>query len=115
MAKCKNCTKCLMGEAVFIHGARVYPFCGVDGEEVENLDEDKECIDFECMTNADRIRSMTDDELANFLYRFNDIDEKVKFCTNKKVCIDLLDKGDTLHDEWCKDCLLEWLRSEVGE
>lgn len=34
MAKCKNCTKCFMGETVFIHGARVYPFCGVDGEEV---------------------------------------------------------------------------------
>lgn len=66
------------------------------------------------MTNADKIRAMTDEELANFLYRFNDIDEKVKFCTNKKVCIDLLDKGDTLPDEWCKECLLEWLKSEVG-
>ena len=67
MAKCKNCTKCLMGEDVFIHGAIVYPFCGVDGEEIENLDEDKECIDFECMTNADRIRAMTDEQLADLI------------------------------------------------
>lgn len=69
---------------------------------------------YEPMTQADRIRSMTDEELANFLYGFNDIDQKVKFCTNKKVCTDWLEKEDTLPDGWCKECLLEWLRSEVG-
>lgn len=93
----KCCPTCGRGD-----GCDVYHKCGED------------CIGYKPMTNADRIRSMTDEELANFLYRFNDIDEKVKFCTNKKVCIDLLDKGDTLPDEWCKECLLEWLKSEVG-
>lgn len=110
MAKCKNCKKCLIGEDIFIHGARVYPFCGVDGEEVENLDEDKECIDFECMTNADRIRSMTDEELAELLGTRFDV---ASVCENlEDGCWYKCKTHECDYDE--TKLIIKWLKSEVG-
>ncbi|MBR3008365.1 MAG: hypothetical protein IKI35_05650 [Stomatobaculum sp.] len=55
------------------------------------------------MTNADRIRSMTDEELADFLDRWEigDIDYAKTFC-------DLCEGQYDCHD----DCVLGWLRQE---
>lgn len=55
-------------------------------------------------TNADRIRAMSDEELANFLDRveMGDIDYSKTFC-------DLCDGFYDCHD----DCLLGWLRAEA--
>ena len=56
------------------------------------------------ITNADRIRSMTDEELANFLDRveMGDIDYSKTFC-------DLCDGFYNCHD----DCLVGWLKAEA--
>ena len=58
------------------------------------------------MTNADRIRSMTDEELADFLDRWEigDVDYSKTFC-------DLCDGQYDCHD----DCLMDWLKSPVEE
>lgn len=64
-------------------------------------------------TNADRIRSMTDEELAELFYSFQNLEDKVKFCKNKDVCNDILDDGDDIPDAMCKKCLVDWLQSEV--
>ena len=55
-------------------------------------------------TNADRIRSMTDEELAEFLDRWalGDIDYSKTFC-------DLCKGQYDCHD----DCLMDWLKEEV--
>lgn len=55
-------------------------------------------------TNADRIRSMSDEELANFLDRveMGDIDYSKTFC-------DLCDGFYDCHD----DCLVGWLKAEA--
>lgn len=55
-------------------------------------------------TNADRIRSMTDEELAEFLDRWElgDIDYSKTFC-------DLCEGQYDCHD----DCLMDWLKEEV--
>ena len=109
MAKCKNCKHLKYKD----DGRERYAWCPLIGDNPD-LEFERFCGAFKKKTNADRIRSMTDEELTEFLYKFNDIDEKVKFCTNKKVCTDWLEKEDTLPDGWCKECLLELLKSEVG-
>lgn len=55
------------------------------------------------MTNADRIRAMSDEELANML-----VQNRCKHCTNEngaKRCFTM----------WCKDGILEWLKKEVED
>ena len=58
------------------------------------------------ITNADRIRAMSDEELADFLDRWElgDIDYAKTFCN---LC-----KGQY---DCHNDCLLDWLRQEVEE
>lgn len=58
-------------------------------------------------TNADRIRSMTNEELATALYQMIDGD---MYCTNKPECGNMLETDDGIPAEWCKACLLAWLR-----
>ena len=47
-------------------------------------------------TNADRIRSMTDEELAKMLW------DEEPWCTAERKCVPS-----------CKDCLAAWLKEEV--
>lgn len=63
-------------------------------------------------TNADRIRSMTDEELAAALLRMLDGDV---YCTNRPECGAMLDTDDGIPCEWCAQCLLAWLRKPVEE
>lgn len=66
--------------------------------------EDGECDKFcsfntkEIKTNADRIRSMTDEELAKALIA------PLGYCETAKEC-----------KPKCVDCLLEWLKKEVDD
>lgn len=74
------------------------------------------CMDFtQKQTNADRIRSMSDEELAELFYQFESLSDELKYCKNKTECEDLLDEGKTIPDNMCKKCLVEWLQSEVEE
>ena len=55
-------------------------------------------------TNADRIRSMSDEELADFIIELNEsclAGAGMVDCSNNTDCID------------CKGIVLEWLQSEV--
>lgn len=67
-------------------------------------------------TNADRIRNMTDTELAHFceLMRFDENNE-IPFCKNLKECDDLLDSDSDIPEYMCEKCMLDWLKSEVQE
>lgn len=66
-------------------------------------------------TNADRIRSMSDEELAELFYSFHNLEDKIKFCKNKTECDNILDSGKEIPNALCKQCLVDWLRSEGGE
>jgi hypothetical protein len=59
------------------------------------------------MTNADRIRNMTDEELAEFLVYTQS--------TIKECMIGVADCKHENTDKDCKDCFLEWLQAEVEE
>ncbi len=66
--------------------------------------------EFERMSKGDKIRAMSDEELAEFLFKVN---------AASKHC--MTEEGDCkwedypTHDKGCKDCFLEWLKSEVKE
>ena len=60
---------------------------------------------FKPMSNADRIRNMTDEELAEFLVFTQS--------TIKECMIGVADCKHENTGKDCKDCFLEWLQAEV--
>lgn len=71
--------------------------------------------EFAPKTNADMIRSMTDEQLADEMLKFPDVCEQAGFCKNDILCNDTLDRGETIEPEMCKRCLMNWLKKEVKE
>lgn len=78
--------------------------------------ESKECIGckqnatdkYTRMTNADRIRSMSDEELTEFLPIVSDF-----MCKPTDKCLEnIFNRGEC---EKTKECALKWLQSEVEE
>lgn len=61
------------------------------------------------LTNADRIRSMTDDELAEIISA-DEVDDKIRFCQSKQECREILVSDGIISVEACKQCALEWLK-----
>lgn len=57
-------------------------------------------------SNADRIRAMSDEELATVLY---DCDS-LGYCSSPPECGDLLETSEGIPKEKCIDCVLAWLR-----
>lgn len=57
------------------------------------------------VTNADRIRAMSDEELAELLYGIDG-----RYCHNDPECGKLLDLDEGIPEEKCKDCVLRWLQ-----
>lgn len=97
MSKCGNCC----------YGVMTGPnrmFCSVQNCLCEEVFD---CEDYEPIvkpqTNADRIRKMSDEELAHFLDRWalGDIDYSRTFCD---MCEGQFD---------CDDCRLWWLKKEA--
>lgn len=84
---CENPTKC--------SGCRYFDFTGGYNKTT---------------TNADRIRSMSDEELAENLYWFCDLEERIGYCKNMPECEKLLETEDGVPEKKCIGCLLEWLK-----
>lgn len=63
------------------------------------------------MTRADRIRNMTNEELAEFAFE-NEIEDNFHFCKNKEECDDM--EGECREEE-CKKCMREWLEEEYEQ
>ena len=71
----------------------------------------KDCLyRTESITNADRIRAMSDDELAENLYWFCNLEERIGYCKNMPECEKLLETEDGIPEKKCIGCLLEWLK-----
>ena len=66
----------------------------------------EKCLGYEPQTNADKIRNMSDEELANVA---------------KNPCDMGFDMGFYVPSKWCKgrncgsQCTLDWLKQEVSE
>ena len=103
MAKCKNCTNLynLSNEDDVIVGK----WCPKINDSPD-IDMERECVHYKGMTQADRIRSMSDEELADYIFGVS---------VHEKPCVLCSDDCDfcELTDEECKNRTLEWLQSEV--
>lgn len=64
----------------------------------------------ESVNNADKIRSMSDEELAENLYWFCDLEERIGYCKNMPECEKLLETECGIPEKKCIGCLLEWLQ-----
>ena len=70
------------------------------------------CKGYIPMTNADRIRAMSDEELANTMYRNPTFTVCDAVCKGDCAAIDTL--NDTKEDA-CKRTILEWLQQPAEE
>lgn len=102
--KCKNCAR-------FVHvnednerttGKPNWCFY-LEDSPCEDLE--RECKAFTPLRNADRIRSMTDEELAEWL---DNEFGKCEWCD-----VDSLLEGECEARDDCKLCILDWMRQEV--
>lgn len=66
-------------------------------------------------TNADRIRAMSDEELAKKMYACNSKEEKIPFCQNLAECDSLLETEEGIPEDKCIGCLLKWLKQPAQE
>ena len=89
MGKCKNCIN--LDRKGWCEKA-------IDSPEPNR---ERECYYFQQMTNADRIRAMTDEELAEWIAH----PKQPLYC-----CFEFGNCGDD-----CSECILEWLKKEVEE
>ena len=62
-------------------------------------------------SRADRIRAMTDEELAKLLYEIDGLG----YCKNLPECGELLDTDTGIPEEKCIGCMLNWLRQPAEE
>ena len=59
---------------------------------------------------ADRIRAMSDDELAMALLKINDKGLTIPFCKDLPECIKRMENGEDIPDGQCVKCMMEWMK-----
>ena len=72
------------------------------------------------MTNFEKIKQMSVEEMAEAIQNITNSEYDVKFCQNKKECDEKLDDFCFENDVFdvdlpCRNCIIEWLESEVQE
>ena len=101
--KCKNCIHLMDCVDIGTNGEDEYKWCPVKNDSPD-IESERDCDEFECMTNADRIRSMTDEELANF------IAYGISWREICKVCGYNCENNET---DKCASGALKWLQMEI--
>lgn len=65
-------------------------------------------------TQADKIRAMSDEELADYIIFIGaNIEEKIPYCKSTPQCTEILDSGRIVTDKMCRECLAKYLQSEA--
>lgn len=64
---------------------------------------------YEEPSEGDRVRCMTDEELALFMLRLEG-DAGFKYCTSKPECSECLERCQEIPEEWCMACLVAALK-----
>ena len=88
--------------------------CG--SPEEATFAENSECAKFNALvaeqplSNGDRIRCMSDEQLAEYFATNTD-----EFCKNLPECGELLDADMHIPEEMCKACVLKWLKEPAEE
>jgi hypothetical protein len=106
MAKCKNCKRL---DNIMNNGKPVGKWCAAKSYSPD-IERECSCEHYEPMSNADRIRSLTDEQLAEVYPCPYDTAG-----SNIMPCI-LDDDVKGMPDEaYCRKCMLSWLKKEVKE
>ena len=108
MAKCKNCKKL---NHILNSGVSVGRWC-VEKSDSPDIERERICDKYVPKTNADRIRSMTDEELAKFLESVTcETHGWCEDCTSMRgeYCCGIDSEDNTFVQE-----RLKWIKSEVG-
>ena len=66
------------------------------------------------LSRGDRVRAMTDEQLALYILKLNDIDGGDTYCRNNGKCKGVVLENDAIPDAWCVECIKSWLK-EVPE
>lgn len=72
----------------------------------------RRCVDGKPMNNADSIRAMSDEELADYLMKASECRLEIPFCQNKEKCWSNL---QGVSDEDCMGCMIEWLKQPAED
>ena len=108
MAKCKNCTN--LYNLSYEDDVIVGKWCPKINNNIPDVEAERKCGYYKCITQGDRIRSMSDEELEEFISK-----------VNRTCVVDALG-GDTqcdYEDVNCTECkakfcgIQKWLQSEV--
>ena len=110
MAKCKNCTNLynMSNENDEIVGK----WCPKTNDSPD-VESERECRHYKCMTQADRIRSMSDEELAEFLTHINPTNCQDCAFSHGWRCQP--DRDDYSSFEKCKEGRKRWLQQPAKE
>ena len=108
MAKCKNCTNLynLSNEDDVIVGK----WCPKINDSPD-IDMERECVHYKGMTQADRIRSMSDEELAEWLTNMCEFMNPEDEEPYKSIYNIDTEKEEIVHDSY--GSIMDWLQSEV--
>lgn len=68
------------------------------------------CKGYIPMTNSDRVRAMSDEELATMLNRFAEGENAPHYCRNLPECDADMEADRLIPLERCQACLLCWLQ-----
>jgi len=98
--KCRNC-KC-NGFLTDDDGEQ-FSWCNRFGDNLD-IDEERYCSGYTPATNADRIRAMTDEELAELLSNISGCDECEEL-HGMMMC-------ERTPEKHCNECWLDWLKRE---
>lgn len=103
---------CHEDEFLYLHGNLVVAWKENNDEPYQPKDNEKSSK----RSNADRIRTMTDEELADSIIEntVKDLGEIIPFCKSHERCTDMLDSLEGIPEHMCRECLLEWLKQPEG-
>lgn len=103
--KCKNCNN--LYNLTDLNGVIIGRWCPKINDSPD-IEIDRECDKYEGMSNADRIRNMSDEKLADYLLEIaRTKGENMYICNHDGY------NGTCLKEETCEECTLEWLQKEV--
>lgn len=71
--------------------------------------------DPEIVTNADRIRAMSDEELARKINQLAEGERIIRYCRELPECDADLETDTLIPLERCEQCVLHWLRQPAEE
>ena len=64
-------------------------------------------------TNGDKIRDVSDEEMAEFILA-NDLDDEIHFCKSMSECNAILYSGRAITHEMCMKCCIDWLHQPAS-